>query len=162
MRAWWAGLSGRDRRTLLVGGVIALVLLAYALVWLPLERDRDLWRGRAAAADAGLLWMQAAAERLRAAGPVSTTAPVRDGRSLLAVVDAGVREAGLGNALVRVEPVGPGQVRMYFEQAGFDALMDWLQAIGTSHGVRVVELSVQRAAGVGLVDARLALETSGP
>jgi general secretion pathway protein M len=161
VKDWWNGLSPRDRRTLGVGGLLALLLLGYALVWLPMERSRDAWRERASAADANLIWMRAAAERMALLAPAPITAQ-RDGRSLLAVVDAGVREVGLGGALLRVEPINPQQVRVYFQQAGFDTLMDWLRSLGDSHGVRVTELSVQRAAGVGLVDARLLLETAAP
>ncbi len=157
MSGWWQAQSARDRRILLVGGVLAVLLLGYALLWLPLQRDTEEWRARAAAAEANLIWMRTAAEQLRGIAPAPATAPA-DGRSLLAVVDAGVREAGLGGALLRVEPVNAGQVRVYFQQAGFDALADWLQSVGNSHGVRVVELSAQRSAGVGLVDARLTLE----
>jgi general secretion pathway protein M len=157
MKDWWQGLAAREQRTLALGALLALLLLGYALLWLPLERSRAEWRTRAAAADVSLSWMRDAAQRLRAAGPAQAAAQ-RDGRSLLAVVDAGVREAGLGGALLRVEPVSAGQVRVYFQQASFDALMDWLYQLDTSHGIRVTELSVQRSAGVGLVDARLALD----
>lgn len=161
MNAWWQALSARDQRVLAIGGALAALLLGYAMLWLPLERNRDAWRDRASAADASLQWMRVAADRLRDAAPAAP-ALVRDGRSLLAVVDAGVRDAGLGGALLRVEPVSASQVRVYFQQAGFDALMEWLQTLGASHGVRVVELSVQRSAGVGLVDVRLALEAPAP
>lgn len=161
MRDWWNGLSPRDRRTLGIGGFLALLLLGYALVWLPMERSRDAWRERASAADTNLIWMRAAAEQLTLLSPAPTVTQ-SDGRSLLAVVDAGVREVGLGGALLRVEPINAQQVRVYFQQAGFDTLMDWLRSLGDSHGVRVSELSVQRAAGVGLVDARLLLETPAP
>ena len=161
MRAWWQAQSVRDRRFVAVGGFLAVLLLGYTFVWQPVERSRDEWRLRASAADASLNWMRDAAQRLQASAPASVTT-VRDGRSLIAVVDAGVREAGLGGALLRVEPVSSGQVRVYFQQASFDALTDWLKTIGSSHGVQVVELSVQRSAGVGLVDARLALEAPSP
>lgn len=161
MKSWWLAQSARDRRILGIGGVLASLLLGYALLWLPLERSAEEWRRRASAADASVIWMRDAAQRLRASGPAPSSS-VRDERSLLAVVDAGVREAGLGGALLRVEPVSAGQVRVYFQQASFDALTTWLQSIGSSHGVRVVELSVQRSAGVGLVDVRLALESPVP
>jgi general secretion pathway protein M len=86
---------------------------------------------------------------------------VADGRSLLARVDEGARQAGLGPVLLRVEPLSAGRVRAHFQAAPFDQLMDWLQPLGSQHGVRVEELSLQRAAGVGLVDARLTLVQPG-
>ena len=62
---------------------------------------------------------------------------------------------------MRVEPVSAGQVRVYFEGAGFDALVDWLAALQSGQGVTVGDFNVSRAAGVGRVDARLVLERQG-
>jgi general secretion pathway protein M len=87
---------------------------------------------------------------------------MRDNRSLLARVDASAREAGLGDVLLRVEPVSSGQVRVQFERAGFDALVRWLEDLSTRYGTRVTELSATRSEGVGLVDARLSLDEAGP
>lgn len=161
MKAWWQGLADRERRLLLGGGVIAVLLLGYLLVWEPLQQSREDWRRRAVAAEANLQWMRDAAAQVgarRAAGDVPATA---DGRSLLARVDSGAREAGLGGSLLRVEPTGPDQVRVQFQQAGFDALMQWLESLSARDGIRVTELSVTRSEGAGRVDARLALEQPG-
>jgi len=159
VRAWWQAQSARDQRILSIGGLLAVLLLGYAFLWLPLSRDLETWRLRAAAADTSLAQMQQLAQQLQATAPPPALAP-SDGRSLLAVVDAGLREAGLGTALLRVEPVSADQVRVYFQQVSFDRMSDWLHALGRSHGVRVSELSVQRSPGVGMVDARLTLETA--
>ena len=86
---------------------------------------------------------------------------MRDGRSLLALVDATARTSGVGEALLRVEPVAGGQVRVYFESAGFDVLVAWLEELEAQQGVRTGDVSIQRAAGVGRVDARMSLERSG-
>jgi len=158
VNAWWQGLADRERRLLLGGGLIAVMLLGYLLVWEPLQQAREDWRRRAVAAEANLQWMRDAAAQVvarRAAGGVPAAA---DGRSLLARVDSGAREAGLGGSLLRVEPTGPDQVRVQFQQAGFDALMHWLEALSARDGIRVTELSVTRSEGAGRVDARLALE----
>src|SRR5690606_19882050 len=100
MKDWWAGLAERERRTPVVGAALAALVLGYALLWMPLEQSRDEWRVRASAADANWAWMRAAAERVKDAAPVAQAAPA-DRRSLLAVVDAGVREAGLAGSLLR-------------------------------------------------------------
>jgi general secretion pathway protein M len=158
MKAWWLGLSARDQRILQVGGVLALLLLVYALAWLPLQRSRDALRVQAAAVDASLRWMQAAApEVARLRGQGAGQGP-RDGRSLLARVDAGARAAGLGGALLRVEPVAEGQVRLVFQQVGFDPLMAWLEDFARSDGARVSEFNVQSTGATGQVDARIGLE----
>ncbi|MEF3193996.1 MAG: type II secretion system protein M, partial [Halothiobacillaceae bacterium] len=44
LQTWWAGMSARDRRILLIGALIALPLLGWALVWQPLEAAREAAR----------------------------------------------------------------------------------------------------------------------
>lgn len=158
MKAWWSGLAERERRLLSLGAVFVALLLGWLLVWEPLQQSREDWRRRALAAEANLRWMQAASEQVVARRGSGVVAAPADGRSLLARVDSGAREAGLGGSLLRVEPTGPDQVRVQFQQAAFDALVQWLETMAQRDGVRVVELSVTRADGSGLVDARLALE----
>ncbi|MBB5207234.1 type II secretion system protein GspM [Chiayiivirga flava] len=159
LRRFWQGRAPRER-TMLARGAVVLVLMAlYFGAWEPLRDSRDAWRARVATANADLAWMRAVAPQIAAQAPAQDGA-ARDTRSLLARADASAREAGLGGALLRVEPVAQGQVRVHFEDVGFDALMRWLESLSSRHGTRVGELRAQRAAGVGRVDALLSLEES--
>lgn len=155
----WQELSTRDRRTLLVGGVSAALLLAWAFAWHPLaqrraELDRQVERSRGE-----LAYVRAGAggiERLRAAGTKSLAD--REGRSLLALADATARSGGLEAALKRVEPAGSGSVRVSFEYANFDALVEWIEGLSRDFGVEATDFSADRADGVGLVNARVTLQ----
>ncbi len=101
--------------------------------------------------------MRAVAPLLRDMGGVGGP-DAGDTRSLLVLVDATARGSAVGEALLRVEPVAGDQVRVYFEGAGFDALVTWLGELEARHGVVIGDLTVNRAAGVGRVDARLLLQ----
>jgi general secretion pathway protein M len=162
LRQRWEALEPRERRVLGAGAVVVLAVIGYLLVWEPLVQSRDEWRVRVAAAETDLVWMRSVAPEVLARRGATPAGTAPDSRSLLARVDASVREAGLAGALLRVEPVASNQVRVTFEQAGFDALMRWLETLAQRHGTRVTEMSVQRADGVGVVDARLGLEESAP
>jgi len=158
MRAAWYRLEPRERRTLLLGAAFLMLLLGWLLLWRPLAQARAELRTRVADSAAELEWMRGAAPLLAGAGSTAQAAAMQqDGRSLLARVDAGAREAGLGLALLRVEPVGEREVRMAFQGADFDALIAWLEQFAAASGSSVTELSLQRVEGVGLVDARIAL-----
>lgn len=159
LRRRWQALAPREQRTVATGALALLLIAGYLLVWEPMQQARADARVRVAGAEADLAWMRAAAPLVQQRGIAAPLQPA-DGRSLLARVDASARESGLGGSLLRVEPVATGQVRAYFEQAGFDALMRWVEVLSQRHGTRVTELSVQRADGVGLVDARMSLEES--
>lgn len=154
----WQGLQPRDRRILAIGAVLVVLMLGYVLLWRPLHTARDTWRERVALAQADVVWMRAVAQQIEGQAAPGPASAAPDTRSLLARADATAREAGLGSALLRVEPVADGQVRVYFEDVGFDALMRWVETLAATHGTRVAELSAQRASGVGRVDARLSLE----
>lgn len=158
MKTWWQGLADRERRLLRFGGVIGLLLIGYLLLWEPVRQSREDWRQRALAAEANLMWMRATADEIVARRGDALPQPAADGRSLLARVDSSAREAGLGGSLLRVEPTGPDQVRVQFQQAAFDVLVGWLEELARREGVRVTEMSISRGEGVGLVDARLGLE----
>lgn len=154
MKTWWAGLGARDRRILQIGAVLALLMLLWALAWQPLSRARDRLRAQAIAQAEALAWMRPAAQQLVAAGGL-TGAPSADARSLLARIDAGAREAGLGGTLVSVEPQGANRVRATLSATDFDVLARWLQQV-SGQGVALEQLSVQRA-NAGRVDARVLL-----
>jgi general secretion pathway protein M len=158
LRQRWDALASRERGVLVAGAVVLLAVLAFVLVWEPLAQSRDALRTQVQAGEADLAWMRAAAPQVRERA-ANAPAPVsNDGRSLLARADASAREAGLGNSLLRVEPVSDRQVRVYFQQAGFDPLMRWVEALSAQGSLRVGEFSARRAEGVGVVDANLSLE----
>jgi general secretion pathway protein M len=49
-------------------------------------------------------------------------------------------------------------VRVSFENANFDALVDWIEDLSRSYGVEASDLSADRADGIGLVNARVTLQ----
>lgn len=154
MMAFWLRLSERDRRMLAMGGLLVAAMLLWAWVWDPLSASRASLREQASANETSLAWMRPAVEQVLSRGGIA--APVSDGRSLLARIDASARAAGLGAHLTLIEPQGEQRVRLQFSAVDFDALVGWLEA-QSREGVRIEEWNASRAAGSGRVDARLAL-----
>ena len=166
--AWWQGLQARERRMLVIGAIACVVLLAWAFVWHPLSRARADLHTRVERQRDDVAWMRSVAGRaneLHALGAQSHTE--RQGKSLLALADVTARAlcftsgtAGLSGALKRVEPTGGNSVRVSFDVASFDMLVDWLSQIARDYGVRVTDLSVDKVEGLGLANARVTLEES--
>jgi general secretion pathway protein M len=156
--AWWQGREPRERRVLAIGAVLVAVMLAWALVWKPLQDSRAaLVEGNARLA-ADLAGMRAAAVRLQGSATPADAARARAGQSLLALADAGVREIGLGGSLKRIEPDGERRVRLRLEAVPFDPLAGWLQRLDREHGIVVAELAANATDYVGQVDVQLVLE----
>ncbi len=160
LRQRWADLAGRERALLAGGSVLAGVLLGWAWLWQPLAQEREALRAEAAANAAALAWMRPAAQQAAAAGGIRAVAAGGDDRSLLARVDAGVREAGLAGGLLAVEPLAADRVRVRFSAVAFDALVIWLEREAGA-GLRVEELSLRRVSGPGLVDGQVVLSVAG-
>ena len=162
MKVWWESLSIRER--LLVGGGAALtvILLLYALVWQPFQASSRRLRLSVAEQRAELAWMRQAAAEVKRLDSGGAARPVTDGRSLLTLVDQTARSAGLGNGLKRVAPQGDDKLSAQLDAVEFDLLISWLGALERDHRIVIVNLSVERTATPGRVNARLILQGSRP
>lgn len=160
MKQLWHSRSERERRIVKTGVAMAIALSAWSFAWVPLTASRVSLRTEAVANAADLAWMHPASLQLRGLG-AAPPAPSQDGISLLARVDQGARASGLGASLVNVEPVDRHRIRIQVSGADFDTLITWLEQ-STASGLRIEELSVQRASGAGRVDARIAFRDDSP
>jgi general secretion pathway protein M len=164
MMTWWNTLSVRERWMVGVGAGLVVILLFYALVWHPLQRNLAALQQSVGELRADVTWMRQAAGDIKRlnnaaeANPQDT--PVRD-ESLLVFVDRTARTAGLGPAVKRVEPQGANQLQIRLEQVSFDQMIRWLGSLQQEHGIALVNAVVDRQTESGRVDARLVLQGSG-
>ncbi len=150
-RKSWRSLSGRERRVLVIGGGIAVVLFIL-LVALPLDRSVARLSHAVARKQADLAWMRSVAPQLAAAGPApssSTNDP------LIVLVNESARQTGL--ALSGTGPSGNGGLSVQMREVPFDTLIGWLARLQQQHGVQVQSASISRARAPGLVDASFVL-----
>ncbi|MBK8510385.1 MAG: type II secretion system protein M [Candidatus Competibacter sp.] len=155
MKAWWDGISNRERALVAGGALSMLLLLFYLAIWQPFQANHRRLRQNVAEQRADLAWMrQAAAEvkRLNAAA-----ARPADNRSLLTLVDQTARAAGLGAALKRVAPQGDDKLSAQLDAVEFDKLVPWLGVLEHGHRVSLVSFSADRTETPGLVNARIVL-----
>jgi general secretion pathway protein M len=150
---WFEALQPRERRMVTIGGVVAAVLVVFAVL-LPLDHSVTRAHERLERKQADLAWMRSVAPRLAGIGPV--TAPASQ-RSLIVVVDNAAREAGLGTALTSSEPSGQGGLRVRLDNAQFDILVGWLARLSEQHGIRVESATVDASGPPGVVNAGIVL-----
>jgi general secretion pathway protein M len=157
--AWWQALAANERRLLRLGAVAAALLLGWALVWHPLAAKRVELQQNVENQRRDLAYVRLGAAEIERQHAVGTRSRAdRQGKSLLALADATARGGGLENALKRVEPVGAHSVRVTFDGANFDALVHWIEEFSRNDGIEAVDLSADRADGIGLVNARVTLQ----
>jgi general secretion pathway protein M len=142
-----------------IAAVVVALALVYAVAWNPLTASVSRLQQSVEEQQALKQWMQQAAaevNQLRGAAGASD-----DHRSLLAVVDQTSKQSQLGPAVKRIEPDGQELVRVSLEQASFDDMMSWLGSLQRSFGVSVADVSIDRQAASGRVNARITLKRSG-
>ncbi|NOX91400.1 MAG: type II secretion system protein M [Gammaproteobacteria bacterium] len=156
MKAWFNGLEANERRLLIVGGGLLLVIFLYVGIWEPLTDKVETLRVSTTEQAALLAWMRSAAQEVKQLrGRSGQQAKPAGGQSLLSLVDRTAKSGRLGPALKRVQPDGDEKVGVWLEAANFDDLVRWLAALETRHGVRVVSSVFQALETSGRVDARL-------
>lgn len=155
MREWFDSLAPRERMVVIAGGVLTILLLFWGLVLQPLSASVADRTASIEDKRNQLNWMLGAAAELKASGSV-----VQDpgsGDQLLVVIDRTARQAGLGKALTRNQPVGEDAIRVRLEAAPFDAITGWLQQLHTSYGLAMDQASFERGSAAGTVTASLIL-----
>ena len=159
MKEWFTSLAPRERAMVSIAAVVVALALVYAVAWNPLTASVSRLQQSVEEQQALKQWMQQAAaevNQLRGAAGASD-----DHRSLLAVVDQTSKQSQLGPAVKRIEPDGQELVRVSLEQASFDDMMSWLGSLQRSFGVSVADVSIDRQAASGRVNARITLKRSG-
>ena len=147
-------LSPRDRRILLIGGVIAAILFVLVVI-LPLDHSVSRLHDQVTRKQADLVWMRSVAPEIAAAGPVRSNA----GESLIVIVDQSARESGLGSSLAGSQPSGAGNLSVQLEKAPFDSLVGWIARLSQQNGVQIESATIDSAGEPGLVDASLVLKS---
>ncbi|MGH8202492.1 MAG: type II secretion system protein GspM [Steroidobacteraceae bacterium] len=153
--AYFSSLSPRDRRTLIVGCVIAAILFVLAVI-VPLDRSVSRLHDQVTQKQADLVWMRDAAPEIAAAGPMRRAG---SGESLIVIIDQSARESGLGSSLTGSQPSGRGGLSVQLEKASFDALVGWLARLSQQNGVQIESANIDSAGEPGLVNASLVLQS---
>ena len=158
LRWWFLALEKRERWMVGGGGVILLLFIIYVGLISPYVSHRRALMAELQNQNTLLAWMQPAASRIEALrGNQPAALP---GGSLLSAVNRSIGSAGLSNALQQAQQASDGSVRVQFSGANFDSLVRWLSELQRTYGITTDDATVTRAAGPGLVDASLKLQSA--
>ena len=157
MRAWFDNLERRERIVLTIGAAVVSLIIAWGFIWTPL-RDGAIELGDGVIQKNQMLVTLQRAEALSTTG--TAVAAGGAAQSLVLLVDQTHRAHGLAGTLSRNQPDGTDGIRVTFQAASFDSLVDWLITLQNSHGVSVESANFDRTRQAGLVGATLVLRRS--
>jgi general secretion pathway protein M len=142
MMALWTDRSPRERVMLAGLGLLALVWLAVAGIWQPLVAHRASLASQIARYDT-------AARMLT--NPAQTTTPT-DPRPVPVIITESAATFQL--TIRRLQPTGD-QVQIVLEDAPFEAVILWIDALATDHALTLQSLDLIRRPAPGMVAATL-------
>lgn len=157
MDAWRASLqdwidqrTDRERLLLGVGFLFAVLWFGIAIVWQPLRLHRANLEATIARYDSGLAALQNPA--FSVADP---QVPAADSRPVPVIITDTAAVFQL--VIRRLEAEGTG-ARVVLEEATFEQVILWLEALERDHGLRVRDLEMTRRPAPGIVSVNLGLE----
>ena len=157
MKDWFLGLESRERMFVSIGAVVVGLAVIWGLLISPLYGASAATESRIETKQGTLSFMRAAAAELAGAADLPAGRPDLAGQSLVVIIDRSARQAGLGSALTSNQPIGEDGIRVRLENASFDAVARWLDAVDSSSGLAIESASFDRAPEPGRVNASLTL-----
>jgi len=159
MKDWFANLEQREQWFVGIGGIVAILVILWALVWIPFDKGHNDLRTSVSTWEGALADLRVIRASMDAAPSTGPARPVATAQSPVVVVDQTLRERALSNAATRQQPT-PNGVRVEFENVVFDQLVLWLGDLSNQHAMEVQAGNLRKAAqaGPGRINASLTLE----
>jgi general secretion pathway protein M len=157
MKDWFLGLEKRERLFVLIGAAAVVVMVIWGLLLNPLYSASAATANRIDTKRNTLAFLRVAAAEIAASGDAPADRPDLSGQSLVVVVDRSARQAGLGAALTRNQPVGDDGIRVRLDDASFESVARWLATLNASAGLAIESASFDRTPAEGRVNASIVL-----
>jgi general secretion pathway protein M len=146
MIAFWAARSPRERALLSGLALICLVYLGFVGLWRPLQGHRDRLMADIARFD------RTAAALSEAVGQGAAFAAPTAGTPLPQIVTD--TAAAYQLTIRRLQPTD-NAAEITLEEAAFDAVLPWIEALERDHALRILTLTMTRRPEPGLIATTL-------
>jgi general secretion pathway protein M len=160
MRDWWEQLAPRERILVGVCGAFIIAALIWTMVISPLYTGSAQLKEDVASKQAQLANLHELASQITPANPGRPATQQGGNDSIVVVIDQTTRERSLAGYLKRNQPEGNSGVRLRFEGAPFDPLVQWLGELNQKYGMVTVSASFDEA-GPGRVNCSIELKRPG-
>lgn len=161
MQQWWESLAEREKRIVLVGGIVVAVFLFYMLIVAPIHHALINMRTTVGQNQQLLAWMQNASEQVNRLRGSGVNAKVVDAQALLTTVDQSARSSPVSHAVSVVTQNSNNTVDVKFSSVSFDGLTQWLVDLRERYGIQAKQVALTRVNDRGVVQGSVTLETGG-
>lgn len=150
----WDALNQRERLIVSFLGVVVIFALVMLVVYIPLLKKRDEVLLRYESNVELLNWMSSVAPQVKKQ-TTGSPASAQSAQSIMNTVNQTAQAYQLN--LDRIQPEGKSNLRVWIQDASFDALMRWLVDLQNTSGISVKNISIDSGNNSGIVSARVVL-----
>jgi len=161
MKEWFEQLEQRERLLVAMAGVLVSIALVVLLIIRPISSQTSRGLERVADKRALLTELEQVAERIGPQGGGISPLTGANTDSLVVVVDQTTRNAGLATYLKRNQPDGANSIRLRFENAPFDSIVEWLAELQVNFSMSATSANIDMAADPGRVNCNFTLARAG-
>ncbi len=162
IQTWMSSLAPRERLLVSIAAVLTVIAVVVLGIVQPLTRKADRSQEIVTEQEALLDELEQVATRLGPQRGATANPGTTSSQSLVLIVDRTTRSHELAKFLARSQPEGNEKIRLRFEGAPFDRLVEWLIEAQERYGLAVESANIDQAAEVGRVNCNLVLIRSGP
>ncbi len=159
LKNWWENLLDRERQLITVCGVVVGILFIYGVIWSPLSdavADRETEVSSQRQLLSYLKKSSVEIQQLKASGIQVNSVGQTD---LLSLAEQTISQQGFSDQLKQVKQLKPNQIALTFENVSFDKLVQWIQMLATTQGVRVDTFNATRLPVVGAANVQVTLSS---
>lgn len=157
MMKWWQSLSDRERNMLSIGGLMAILLLGYVLIWNPFAGSVSALRSRIYAQRQLLQWMQYAEKRIQQLQSEGFLEKKSDDEAILVLAEKTLTEHKLSRYLQQIQQPQENTLALKFHKIPFDQLMNWLQLLTHQNSITIQKFTANKAKPIGTVNVMITL-----
>lgn len=154
---YWNAMSTKDKRTLTIGGVLAIIMLIYAFIYSPLQTSIHELRQQVLDKKETLLWMQSVRSELETTKHKSK--PIAHNK-LLSLVNNDLQQRNFKAFPSRLQMGSTNDVQVNFERVPVNMLLEWVWRLNTRYSVAIKQFDLQRSNTQGVVKASIRLNAS--
>lgn len=148
---WYGQLASKDQLIVKILLILVLIALVFAWVWQPVISGKEKAERKFNAEMSFHKKMKENAYLFSNSGQTIS----EGGASILTTVNSTAKVKNI--QLKRFEPDGKTGLRIWLDQVNFNALIDWLELLETTRGIKVEQISIDRV-NSGIVNARAVLQ----
>ncbi len=158
----WLELSSRERYIVAIGGVVAVLIFSYQLVFAPVLNASNVMQANIGSLRTNLVWLREQANSLPSAesgqsqsGTGQNNFEASD-QSLVSILERTARSFQLDGSIQQLTPGdNPENVSVVMEDASFNAWVRWVSVLEQQYGVKVLNATVERQQAPDMAEVRM-------